>query len=49
MLDEKVEDADFVVLQLGELARYFFGDEVAAAGLGGEGELFLREGHCCLR
>lgn len=47
VLDEEVENADFVVFQLGELAGHFVRDEVAAAGLGGEGELFLEEGHGC--
>ena len=45
VLDEEVHDADFVVLELGQLARDFIGDEVAAAGLGGERELFLEERH----
>lgn len=40
-----MHDADFEVFDLGDLARDFVGDEVAAAGLGGEGELFLEEGH----
>lgn len=40
-----MQDADFEVFELGELAGYFVGYEVAAAGFGGEGELFLVEGH----
>lgn len=45
MLDEEVHDADFEVFKLGELADDFVGDEVAAAGFGGKGELFLEERH----
>lgn len=45
MLDEEVHHADFEVLDLRDLACDFVGDEVAAAGFGGEGELFLDEGH----
>jgi len=45
VLDEEVHDADFEVFDLGDLARHFVGDEVAAAGFGGEGELFLEKGH----
>lgn len=40
-----MEDADFEVLELGDLPGYFVGYEVAAAGFGGERELFLEEGH----
>ena len=40
-----MHDADFEVFDLGNLARYFVGYEVAAAGFGGERELFLEEGH----
>jgi len=46
VLDEEVQDADFVGFELGELAGDFVGYEVAAAGFGGEGEGFLGEGHC---
>jgi hypothetical protein len=46
VLDEEVHEADFVGFELGELAHDFVGYEVAAAGLGGEGEGFLGEGHC---
>lgn len=45
VLNEEVHDADFEVLDLWDLARDFVGDEVAAARLGGEGELFLDERH----
>jgi hypothetical protein len=45
VLNEEVHDADFEVLELGELAGDFVGDEVAAARFGGEGELLLEEGH----
>ena len=45
VLDEEVHDTDFEVFELGELASDFVGDEVAAARFGGEGELFLEEGH----
>lgn len=40
-----MQDADFEVFELGELTGDFVGYEVAAAGFGGEGELFLEEGH----
>ena len=40
-----MHDADFEVFDLWDLAGDFVGDEVAAAGFGGEGELFLEEGH----
>lgn len=45
VLHEQVQDADFVVFELGQLARDFVRDQVAAAGFGGEGELFLEERH----
>ena len=45
VLNEEVHDADLEVLDLRHLACDFVGDEVAAAGFGGEGELFLDEGH----
>ena len=40
-----MHDADFEVFELGQLAGDFVGDEVAAAGFGREGELFLEERH----
>lgn len=47
MLDEQVEKADLVVLDLGQGARDVVGDEVGAARAAGEGELFLEPGaHC---
>jgi len=45
VLDEEVHDADFEVLDLWDLAGDLVGDEVAAARLGREGELFLDERH----
>lgn len=45
VLDEEVHNADFEVLDLWDLARDFVRDEVAAARLRGEGELFLEERH----
>lgn len=45
MLDEEVQDAALVVAQLGQFGDYLVGDEVAAAGAGGEGEGFLEPGH----
>jgi hypothetical protein len=47
VLNEEVQNADFVVFELRELAHDFIGDEVATTGFGGEGELFLGEGHAC--
>lgn len=45
MLDEQVEHADLVVAQFGELGEDIVGDEVGAAGAGGEREGFLKPGH----
>ena len=41
-----MEEADFEVFDFGELLEDVVGYEVAAAGFGGEGELFLEPGHC---
>ena len=41
VLDEEVQQARLVLLDLGELLDDRVGDEVGAARLGGEGELFL--------
>lgn len=45
MLNEKIEEAAFVVADFGEFVDDGVGDEVAAARAGGEGELFLEPGH----
>lgn len=47
VLDEEVEEADFVGFQLGEFLEDGVGDEVGAAALGREGEGLLGPGHCC--
>lgn len=47
VLDEEVEEADFVGFHLGEFLEDGIGDEVGAAALGGEGEGLLGPGHCC--
>ena len=46
VLDEEVEDADFVVAELGEFAGDGVGDQVGAPGALGEGEGLLEPGHC---
>ncbi len=48
VLHEEVEQADFVLFELGELLLDVRGDEVGAAGLGGQRELLLEPGHCGL-
>ncbi|KAK1060677.1 hypothetical protein LTR74_011692 [Friedmanniomyces endolithicus] len=48
VLDEEVEEADFVGFELREVGEDIGGDEVAAAALRGEGELFLGPGHFVL-
>ena len=51
VLDEQVQQADFVVAQFGELGGDVVGDQVAAARARGEREGFLEPGHgggsCC--
>lgn len=50
VLDEKVEEPDFVVFELGEFFRDDVGDEVGAAGFRREGEGLLKPAHgVCLR
>ena len=44
MLDEEVQKARFVVLDLRELFQDCVGYEVGTAGAGGEGELLLKPG-----
>lgn len=45
MLDEEVQDADFVVLDLGQLSFDVVRDKVGAASLWGEGESLLKPRH----
>ena len=45
MLDEEVEDADFVLLDLREFFEDVVGDQVAAARAGREREGFLEPRH----
>lgn len=46
VLDEEMEHADLVIAELGEFGDNMVGDEVGAAGAGGEGEGLLEPGHC---
>lgn len=46
VLDEEVQDADFEVFEFGEFLSDVVRDEVAAARLRREGELFLEPAHC---
>jgi len=41
VLDEQIQQADLVLLNLGKLLQHRVGDEVGAARLGGQGELLL--------
>ena len=45
MLDEEIEEANLVVFDLGQRARDLVGDEVGAAGAGGEGDVLLEPRH----
>ena len=45
MHDEQVQEPHLVVPKLGQLAHDGVGNEVGAAGAGGEGELLLEPGH----
>lgn len=46
VLHEQVHQADFELFDLRQRVHDLGGDEVGAAAAGGEGELFLEEGHC---
>lgn len=45
MLHKQIQQPDFVVADLGKSSYDLVCDEVGAAGLGGQGKLFLEPGH----
>lgn len=45
MLDEEIEEADFVVLQFRKIVGDLVGDEVAAPRFGGQRDGLLEPGH----